>query len=167
MTGPIRLTEYRDEQVRLDQSDADYLLTRLAQRLTIRRDVRPEAYALNPGPFVGVAVLPSGCRLECYPKVPVRNLFHMLATAWKIDSPFRDEDVGVDRVDELLEFIVAHFADLVEQQIDVGLYRAYIEHEANLAAVRGRISVADDIRHNALFRHRTWCRYADFTWDVA
>ncbi len=156
----------RKTVVRLDDDDADFVLSQLAQRISIRREVRSEAYVLNPGPSVGVVMLPSGRRLECYPKVPVSNLFHMLAVAWKIESPFRDEEVGVDRLDEVLDFIVAHFADFVERRIDVGLYRAYVEQEGNLAAVRGRISVADDIRQNYVLRHRIWCRYAEFTWDV-
>ena len=166
MTESIRLTEYRDERVRLDDEDAEFVLLQLVQRISIRREVRSEACVLNSGPFVGVVVLPSGRRLECYPKVPIRNLFQMLAVAWKIDSPFRDEEVGVDRLDELLDFIVVYFAELVERRIDAGLYRTYVEQEGNLAAVRGRISVAEDIRHNYILRHRTWCRYADFTWDV-
>ena len=166
MTESIRLTEYRDERVRLDDEDAEFVLSQLAQRISIRREVRSEAHVLNSGPFVGVVVLPSGRRLECYPKVPVRNLFTMLAVAWKIESPFRDEEVGADRLDELLDFIVVYFAGLVERRLDAGLYRTYVEQEGNLAAVRGRISVAEDFRHNYILRHRTWCRYAEFTWDV-
>ncbi len=166
MTESIRLTEYQDERVRLDHTDAEFVLSRLAHRVTIRREVRSEDHVLNPGPFVGVVVLPSGRRLESYPKVPVRNLFHMLAVASGLESPFRNEEVGVDRLDEVLEFVVAHFADLVERRIDLGLYRAYVEQEANLVAVRGRIGVAEDVRRNHILRHRTWCRYAEFTWDV-
>ncbi len=32
--------------------------------------------------------------------------------------------------------------------------------------MRGRIAVADDVRHNFVLRHRTYCRFAEFTWDV-
>ncbi len=166
MTETIRLTEYQDERVRLDHTDAEFVLSRLAHRVAIRREVHSEDHVLNPGPFVGVVVLPSGRRLESFPKVPVRNLFHMLAVASGLEAPFRDEEVGVDRLDEVLEFVVAHFADLVERRIDVGLYRAYVEQEANLATVQGRIGVAEDVRRNHVLRHRTWCRYAEFTWDV-
>jgi 5-methylcytosine-specific restriction enzyme subunit McrC len=98
--------------------------------------------------------------------VPVSNLFYMLAVAWGLESPFREEEVNVDRIEELLEFVVAHFADLVERRIGRGLYRTYVEQEANLATVRGRIAVAEDLRHNFVLRHRTFCRYTEFTWDV-
>ena len=166
MTGTIRLSEYQDTTVPLDPADAGFVLSRLRQRVAIRREFGAGEYVLNPGSYVGVVTLPSGRRLESYPKVPVNNLFHMLAVAWGLESPFRDEVVEVDRIDDLIEFIVAHFADLVERRIGRGLYRAYVDHEDNLATVRGRIAVAGDVRRNYVLRHRTYCRYSEFTWDV-
>jgi 5-methylcytosine-specific restriction enzyme subunit McrC len=166
MTDAIRLSEHQDVRVHLEPGDAEFILARLGQHISIRREVRSDAYVLNPGSYVGVVALPSGRRLESAPKVPVSNLFYMLAVAWGLESPFRDEAVNVDRLDELLEFVVAHFADLIERRISRGLYRTYVEQEANLATVRGRIAVADDVRRNFVLRHRTFCRYTDFTWDI-
>jgi 5-methylcytosine-specific restriction enzyme subunit McrC len=166
MSEAIRLSEYRDERVRLDPEDAEFVLSRLGPRIAIRREVRSEHHVLNPGPYVGVVSLPSGRRLESSPKVPVRNLFHMLAITSGLESPFRDEDVDVASLPEILEFIVAHFADLVDRRIRDGLYRAYVEQEANLGTVRGRIAVSEDVRQNHVLRHRTYCRYAELTWDV-
>ena len=114
----------------------------------------------------GVVALPSGQRLESYPKVPVRSLFYMLAVAFNLPSPFLPEWSEFDELDEMLEFVVAHYADLLESRIAHGLYRTYAEREENLSAVRGRIAVADDVRHNFVLRHRTYCRFAEFTWDV-
>ena len=36
----------------------------------------------------------------------------------------------------------------------------------NLSCIRGRISFAEDVRQNSLARHRIYCRYAEFTWDI-
>ncbi|MDQ3167964.1 MAG: McrC family protein [Chloroflexota bacterium] len=166
MTEAIRLTEYRDTGVWLDRADAGFIASRLGGRITIRREVTSEEYFLNPAQFVGVVTLPSGRRLECQSKVPVGNLFHMLAIASGIESPFRDEAIRVDRLDELLEFVVDHFTGLVERRIDRGLYRAYVEREDNLSSVRGRIGIAEDVRRNHILRHRTWCRFDEFTWDI-
>jgi 5-methylcytosine-specific restriction enzyme subunit McrC len=54
----------------------------------------------------------------------------------------------------------------VEKRIDEGLYRSYVEQENNLAAVRGQIEFAEDLRRNYVMRHRTHCRYDEFSWDI-
>jgi 5-methylcytosine-specific restriction enzyme subunit McrC len=69
-------------------------------------------------------------------------------------------------LDEILEFVVSFFANLVERRIDQGLYRSYVERDDDLTTVRGRIAFAEDLRRNHVTRHRTYCRYDEFSWDV-
>lgn len=166
MTGTLRLAEHEDRLVALDREDAEYLAREFGRSIAIRRDFAATGYVVNPHQFAGVLVLPSGTRLELVPKVPIGTLFSMLAVAYGLPSPFRDEPAAFDDLDDLLEFVAAHFAGLTEDRIAAGLYRAYVEQEGNLAAVRGRIAVAADVRHNHVLRHRTWCRFAELTWDV-
>lgn len=166
MSGTIQLREYTDQAVTLDPDDVIFIEEQLGGRITISRPVHGSDYILNPNQYVGVAALPSGQRLESYPKVPVQSLFYMLAVAFQLPSPFLPECAKFDELDEMLEFVVAHFADLLEQRMARGLYRNYAESEDNLSAVRGRIAVAEDVRHNFVLRHRTFCRFAEFTWDI-
>ena len=165
LIATIRLSEYTPSLVDLLPDDAEYIDQTLKKRVDIWRDVGEEMHRLNPNQWVGVVVLPSGRRLESYPKVPVRNLFYMLAVAYKID-PFLVETAAMDRLDELFEFVARYFTDLVEQRLERGLYRSYVEIDENLPTVRGRIAFAEDIRRNYVLRHRTYCRYSDFTWDI-
>ncbi len=166
MTEPIALAEYADWHGALEAEDVHYILAELASQITVQRAIQGDGYLINPNQFVGVLTLPSGRRLESRPKVPIRNLFHMLAVALGLPPPFRQELAGYAKLDELLEFVVAYFAGLLEERIAHGLYRAYVEHEDNLATVRGRIAVAEDVRRNYATRHRTYCRYTEFTWDI-
>src|SRR5215203_1691130 len=166
MSTALILNEYEDHPAFLDPDDVIFITGQLQGRITIRRQLRGTGYVLNPNQFVGVVALPSGRRLESFPKVPVRSLFYMLAVVYNLPSPFLEEWSEFDELDEMLEFVVAHYADLLECRIAHGLYRTYTEQEENLAAVRGRIAVADDVRHNFVLRHRTYCRFAEFTWDV-
>src|SRR5918998_2646218 len=166
MSASLILTEYEDQPVTLDPNDVTFITEQLQGRITIRRQLHCAGYMLNPNQFVGVVALPSGRRLESFPKVPVRSLFYMLAVVYDLPSPFLQQSSEFDELDEMLEFVVAHYADLLESRIAHGLYRTYAEREENLAAVRGRIAVADDVRHNFILRHRTYCRFAEFTWDV-
>jgi len=162
----IRLTEYQDWTGDLSDEDAKYVLSQLSPKVAIRRRVQDGLYVLNPNQFVGVVTLPSERRLESHPKVPLRNLFYMLAVAFDLPSPFMDQTAKFERLDEILEFVVSFFAELVEKRIDDGLYRSYVEQENNLAAVRGQIEFAEDLRRNYVMRHRTYCRYEEFSWDI-
>lgn len=160
----IHLSEYQDWEGELAAEDVDYITGELGDKLTIRRQVRGPGYILNPNQFAGVLALPSGRRLQSRPKVPLRNLFYMMAVAHNL--PFRHEPAGFASFDKILEFVAFHFAGLVEERIDRGLYRSYVEREENLSTVRGRIAFAADVRHNNVLRHRTYCRYSELTWDI-
>jgi 5-methylcytosine-specific restriction enzyme subunit McrC len=166
VTEVVQLTEYQDWIGNLSGEDAEYILLHLSPKVAIRRRVQDDQYVLNPNQYVGIVTLPSGRRLESYPKVPVRNLFYMLAVAFNLPSPFRDELAKYAQLDEILEFVVSFFADLVERRLDQGLYRSYVEQEDNLTTVRGRILFAEDVRRNYVLRHRTCSRYTEFSWDI-
>ncbi len=166
MTEPLRLVEYEERVVALAPEDAACLARPFGTQFALRRTLTGDGYLLNPNQFVGVLALPSGRRLEIAPKVPVRSLFFMLAVASELPSPFLDAAAEFAELDELLEFIAVTFADLTEERIARGLYRAYVEREENLTAVRGRIAVAADLRRNHVLRHRTSCRFAELTEDV-
>jgi 5-methylcytosine-specific restriction enzyme subunit McrC len=165
VTETIILTEYEDQTVLISQRDADFIFGQLGSKFTIRRQLRERGFVLNPGQYVGVVTLPSGTRVESRPKVPVSSLFYMLAISLEIPT-FRRETVELERMDEVLDFVVNVFAEEVEQRIRNGLYRWYVEREDNLSAVRGRINFAQDIRENYILRQRTFCRSDEFTWDI-
>ncbi len=164
MIEDITLVEYADWEGNLSPEDVHYISNEISGRLALRRQLHGSGYVLNPNQFAGVVVLPSGRRIESRPKVPIANLFRMMAVA--LELPFRDEQAEFSRMDEVLEFIAIRFADLVQARIDSGLYRSYVEQEENLPTIRGRIDIAEDIRRNYISRHRTYCRYTDLTWDV-
>ena len=166
MHPDIELTEYTEASVRdLDSVDVEHLIRELASRIDISRPPQGEGHQLNPRQYVGVAILPSGRRISVRPKVPVANLGYMLATALNLPE-FRRETTRFERFDDLLEHVARYFEDLVERCIDHGLYRTYVEQTDNLATIRGRIDLATDMRRNAVLRHRTYCEFTEFTWNV-
>ena len=161
----IILQEYADTAVVLEDADLLYIQLKLAKQLTLSRPLFDGGYLLNPNQFAGVVVLPSGRRIECRPKVPVRNFFVMLAIAFDLEPSFLQETTSFQEIDQIFEFVISYFADLVDHQIQRGLYRTYVEREENLAAVRGRIAIAEDVRQNSVLRQRTYCHFTEFTWD--
>lgn len=164
--GLEELTEYEQWTGDLSADDAQYLAAQLGSTLSIKRNVNSGKIEIDPHQFVGLLTLPSGRRLRISPKIPARNLFRMLASAYELPSPFREEPAATAALDEVLEFVVEYFVDRVQERIDRGLYREYVEREENLPVVKGRIVFADDIRANFALRQRTWCRFGELTWDV-
>ena len=162
----IVLGEYQIVPVALAVEDAQYLRDHLSNRITLARSLDGDGFTVNCNQFVGVVTLPSGRLLECRPKVPVGTLFTMLAVAYDLDVPLGDDLASIASLPQLLDFIVGHFVGLVDARLGAGFFRDYVEVEDNLLAVRGRIAIAEDVRRNAVLRHRTYCRYTEFTHDV-
>ena len=161
----ISLKEYQDQVAKLSEQDAEFIQGSLGGNISISRAIRGQSYVLNPGQFVGVVPLPSGKLIESQPKIPVRNLFYMLAIAFQL-PPFRAEIASLERLDQILEFAANFFAELVEDRIGNGLYRWYVEREDDLPAIRGKINIVDDLRRNHIVRQRTSCCFDEFTWNI-
>jgi 5-methylcytosine-specific restriction enzyme subunit McrC len=169
MTDRIVIHEYEDRDWPFTDEDLDLLVGPLGRRFTISRSLTGRGWTINPGSTVGVIRLPSGLQIEIRPKVPMRNLLWMLATVEElrgIDFQRLEDVVDLDEFDQILEIIAEAFAGMVERRLDLGLYRNYVEEEENLPAVRGRILVTQDVHRNAVLRHRTFCRYTTYSWDL-
>jgi 5-methylcytosine-specific restriction enzyme subunit McrC len=164
-TETIVLKEYVDTPAELSDEDFTFLLNEFARKISVRRALHGGHFVLNSNQYVGMICLPSGRQIECEPKIPIGNLFYMLAIAFQVQA-LRPETVELERLDHLLEFIANAFAELVEGRITNGLYRWYVEQEHNLPVIRGRIDFAEDIRRNHVLRHRSYCRFTEFTWDI-
>ncbi len=162
----LSLREHEHCELALPESDVAFLAAHFTRRIRIERGTDADVWSFNPQSHVGIVHLPSGRLLRCEPKLPVQNIFHMLATVLRFPSPFRDEPVQYDDFEELFDFVVEHFANLVQIRLERGLYRSYIEREENLLTIRGRILTAPDIRQNYILRHRTYCQFTEFSWDL-
>jgi 5-methylcytosine-specific restriction enzyme subunit McrC len=168
----IRCHEFEELNLRISAEIADqdvlFIQREFGTKIKIRVELRDghRICVLNPNQYVGVLSLPSGCKLEIHSKVRAQNILYMLSFADGLPWPFLDEHEHFERLDELLEILAELFAARVADLMEAGLYRAYAEEEENLRFVRGRIQFADDLRLNALNRHRTFCAFSELTWDT-
>lgn len=162
----IHLKEYETESVELCDQDIAFISRELIGKIAISRELEGRKYKLNPSQYVGLISLPSGRTIEIRPKIPISSLFYLVAIAFELPSPFRQELAKLERLDQIFEFIASFFADLVEERIANGMYRWYVEREENVPAIRGRINFSEDARRNFISRQRTHCRFDEFTWDI-
>lgn len=163
------IKEYQDFTWEFTEDDLALFQGPLRKAFTITRSLVGPGYTLNPGSTVGVIRLPSGLQLEIQPKIPLMNLLWMLAAVedlTNIQFQQLEETVELKEFDQILEIIADTFADMVERRLDLGLYRNYVEEEGNLPTVRGRILIAQDVHQNTVLRHRTFCRYTTYSWDL-
>jgi 5-methylcytosine-specific restriction enzyme subunit McrC len=164
--NPIHIEEYRSQVVDdLRAEDLRFLITKHGRTVPAQLDAATGLPRLTATSWVGVIRLPSGRELRITTKVPVANLFYMLAVAraW----PFHPEDIVGYAPDATILYVVArYFRDQLLGIDEGGLYRAYRDADDNLTTLRGRINFRDDIRLNLVERQRTACSFSDFTRDI-
>ena len=161
----VLLREYEESRLSLTPEDARFIAAgELGRKIQIWRSAQSDEYILNPEQHVGVAQLPSGRLLEIQPKVPVENIFYMLAKS--VGASWTENDAQLNRFDDILELIAELFADEAEQIVAGGLHRTYQEKQENLSMVRGRIDFSEDLRLNSFMRHKTYCKYDELTLDI-
>jgi 5-methylcytosine-specific restriction enzyme subunit McrC len=96
-----------------------------------------------------------------------RQLIGMLSVAH--DLPIADDAATtLDTQDHtLLEVLIARFAALAHDAVRRGMPRAYVAHEEDLPALRGRLDVTRQFTTLAATPHRLACRYDEFSDDIA
>ena len=132
--------------------------------------------ALTAQNLVGV-VAAGGTSCEILPKVDRhatgdapslrRQLIGMLGVAH--DLPIADGTATTldTQNHTLLEVLIARFAALAHDAVRRGMPRAYVAHEEDLPALRGRLDVTRQFTTLAASPHRLSCRYDEFSDDIA
>lgn len=113
---------------------------------------------------------------EILPKVDhdaagdARTLRHQLIGMLSVahDLPIADDvTTALDTQNEtLLEILIARFAATLAEAIRRGLPRAYVTHEEDIPALRGRLDVTRQFSTLAATPHRLACRFDEFSHDI-
>lgn len=123
---------------------------------------------------VGVIVA-EGVTLEILPKTEGnesdaaarRSLVHMLAVVFDLDIVEGGlTDLGWQRND-LLEILIKLFCDRLFEALHRGLPRLYVPHEADLAALRGRLDIKRQFTVLSASPQRLACRFDELSADIA
>lgn len=99
------------------------------------------------------------------PKVPLTNIFRMMAYAYDMDDiRFYDDLIDAGSIEEAYEQLAVVLARRILDRAKSGLYRTYQLQQRHLPFVRGRIEIKEKLR-------KPWqvempCRYRTYTADV-
>ncbi len=128
--------------------------------------------------MVGVIAAP-GCSLEIFPKIDrldtasvdglrsVRErLVRMLDVALGLDIGDGAASAMARQAEGILDILIRLFADKLLNEARRGLPRAYLQHEDDLPALRGRLNVVRQFTAHAVRPDRLACRFDALSSDV-
>lgn len=167
MSDEIRLREHSTVQVSLSLTQVAFLRTGMREQVQIFSLGEVGRYELKSGSHVGFALLPEGGKLVIEPKTQIDTLFALLARVYDPHREiFRDEPQTYSDVQELFEFVVRVFVTHVEELIARGIVRGYRSVRENARVIRGKLLLADTLRHRPGLFDEHVCRFSEFTADI-
>ncbi len=124
---------------------------------------RPGWFDLRASSIVGSVVL-GDVQVIIRPKIPVRRLLHLFSFSSRgIDFG------GVGRLDddfELLDVMAEQYMRLLQRSLSRGLVREYIEEQAELPGLRGRVDGLHVVTRRFGVIPPVRCSYAEFSVDT-
>lgn len=159
----LLLTERVTTEAELPPEDVDFLLAEHRAHLDVRPTRQQGRYQLTPAGYVGTIVAPR-CRLVIRPKLPLRNLFHLLDPTARLS--LLGDRVSVVPGAEALTFLAGRLAQLLAERSAAGLHRAYIERAEESRFLQGQLDVAAHLRESKGRKDLLPCRFEEFSADV-
>jgi 5-methylcytosine-specific restriction enzyme subunit McrC len=157
------LVERTPEVCRLHRDDVEFLLTRHTAHIELSPTSERHLYRLTPAGSVGTIVCPRS-RLVIQPKIPIRNLFHLLDPTGPI--AVTDDHTKALPGAEGLDFLVGRLVQLLTERATAGLHRGYAERAEPTAFLVGALDVPTQLRTATAQKNQLHCRFEDFTVDV-
>ncbi len=170
-----------EKAISISASDFDFLESQLfsvspdnESRFFLKPSMYKGRRSLQVQNYVGVLQTPTGTQIEILPKIysghgqelghsQVRNiLIRMLG--YLRNSPFRQNERALlaDVSLPLIEVFVSYFLNQVNTLVKRGIRSDYVTTQDNLGFMKGKLLVANQIRHNLVNQHRFYVEYDEF-----
>lgn len=170
-----------EKAIAISSADFDFLESRLCpldtdneHRFFLKPSLFKGRRSLQVQNYVGVLQTPSGTQIEILPKIysgpgqelgreQVRNiLIRMLG--YLRNSPFRQSDRALltDVSVPLIEVFVSYFLQQMNKLVKRGIRSDYVTTQNNLGFMKGKLLIANQIRHNLVNQHRFYVEYDEF-----
>ena len=99
-------------------------------------------------------------------EIPIRNIYALLAFHWRALGIEGLRDVGQVDADTPLELLARVLVEGTRAQLRRGLDRAYIEHDEDLAHLRGAFDLDATVRRGLIVHQRLNCRFDELVPDT-
>lgn len=98
--------------------------------------------------------------------IPVRNIYWMLAYAFRALDKGAYERLGSEEFDNSLDLCAAILSRGVESQVKRGLSRGYTPRSEALSSLRGKVDVTASLKTSSLLKRQLVCNFDEFTADT-
>jgi 5-methylcytosine-specific restriction enzyme subunit McrC len=100
------------------------------------------------------------------PKIPIKNIYYMLCYAWNVLDQSERTDVGIEKFDNIYDLLARIYINGTNSLIKQGLNRYYkVEREA-VSTLKGKLNMADSIKHQTFSKGRLVCEYDNFSENI-
>lgn len=99
-------------------------------------------------------------------RIPIANVFFMLAYAWNIEPTWERKIVDKADFDSLWELLARLLIESTNILFKRGLARDYVVKEETIAGVKGKINIGRSFRTGAWHNAKTVCSFDEFQADI-
>lgn len=150
----------------LTPSQATHLASSYAPEITLTAPsiLNDNRWQITTKDTIGIIPLNSQTQLHIHPKIPIQNIFTLLATAYDLPLHiFKDDQlVKADTFPFLLEILAIKLAQGILTRAQRGLHRDYITEQNHLPYLRGRLLTKPALKPPTQFH----VRYNTLTPDI-
>ncbi len=100
-----------------------------------------------------------------YHGIPIRNIYYMLAYAFRTLRQNNYEEIAAEKFDRIEDMFAAILNRGISQQIKQGLYRQYVARQETATALKGKIDMTRTIRLKLQHKNLLGCQYDDLSED--
>lgn len=99
-------------------------------------------------------------------KIPIRNIYYLLAYAWDRLQEAGTVDVGEQEFKELIDLLAKVLVSGTSHMLRRGMARGYEPVEETIPGIRGRIQFSQSLRENAFQQGRANCSFDELSYDI-
>jgi 5-methylcytosine-specific restriction enzyme subunit McrC len=99
-------------------------------------------------------------------QIPIENIYYLLCYAWNTLDEKDRVNVSIDDKTELLDLFAKVLINSSEMLLKRGIDKNYIDHNEELAGIKGKIEISQTLKSNLLSKQRTICAYDDFSANI-
>lgn len=99
--------------------------------------------------------------------IPVRNIYYMMAYAFRSLDTGAAERMGTEDFENSPELCAAVLAHGIELQVKRGLGCSYVERAEQLSTLRGRVDVSASLKTNSFLKKQLVCEFDELSEDTS
>lgn len=98
--------------------------------------------------------------------IPIENIYYLLSYSWNMLEEKNRVRVSTDGLTSLIDLLAKVLINSTRILLKRGIEQSYVEYETEVVGVKGKLAVSETLKANTLDRHRTICRFDEFSPDV-